>query len=197
MRILFATSNKNKITEAAQILGPLGHTVEGLVIDGKRPVFNEPKELGLEAVTESKIEQALTLIEGTEFEGAAVLVEDSGVFTYAFEGWPGANSADVEEKIGLDGVLNRISKSKNKGGEYRAVVILSDGNNNWKTIGVCKGKFSDEKRGENGFGYDPIFIPEEGDGRTFAEMESSAKSSISHRGAAMKALSSALGGPSK
>ena len=197
MRILFATSNTNKISEAAEILVPLGHSVEGLLIDGNRPIFNEPKELGLEAVTESKVEQALALIKGTEFEGAAVLVEDSGVFTHAFEGWPGANSADVVGKIGLDGVLERISKSKNRDGEYRAVVILSDGKNNWKSVGVCKGKFSEKKRGINGFGYDPIFIPEDGDGRTFAEMESSEKSSISHRGVAIKSLSRVLSDPSR
>ncbi|HJL64631.1 MAG TPA: non-canonical purine NTP pyrophosphatase, partial [Candidatus Thalassarchaeaceae archaeon] len=98
---------------------------------------------------------------------------------------------------GLDGVLERISESINRGGEYRAVVILSDGYNYWKAIGVCKGKFSEEKRGSNGFGYDPIFIPEEGDGRTFAEMESSEKSSISHRGVAMKSLSRLLSDPSR
>ena len=76
MRILFATGNENKIIEAQETLAPLGHTVEGLLIDGKRPDFNEPKELGLEAVAEAKILQALTLIEGTELQGSAILVED-------------------------------------------------------------------------------------------------------------------------
>ena len=66
MRILFATGNQNKITEAREVLEPLGHSVEGLVINGQRPDFDEPKHLGLAAVAQAKIDQALALISGTE-----------------------------------------------------------------------------------------------------------------------------------
>ena len=82
MRILFATGNENKIVEAREVLGPLGHSVEGLVINGQRPNFYEPKHLGLEGVAESKIRQAMKLIQGSEFEGSALLVEDSGCLLY-------------------------------------------------------------------------------------------------------------------
>ena len=80
MRILFATGNENKIIEAREVLEPLNHSVEGLVIDGQRPDFDEPKHLGLTAVAQAKIEQALALIQGTSHEGSAILVEDSGIF---------------------------------------------------------------------------------------------------------------------
>ncbi|MAZ62181.1 MAG: hypothetical protein CMB18_02650 [Euryarchaeota archaeon] len=197
MRILFATGNENKIIEAQETLAPLGHTVEGLLIDGKRPDFNEPKELGLEAVAEAKILQALTLIEGTELQGSAILVEDSGIFLDAFPNWPGAKSSDVEKEIGLLGVIERVNKSEIRGAEFRAVAILSDGSKFWKSKGVCRGSISDEIKGQKGFGYDPIFIPSEGDGRTFGELGAEVKNQISHRKKAMQGLSNLLKSPSR
>ena len=103
MRILFATSNPNKVEESSVVLELSGHRVEQLLIGGVPPDFKEPKELGLEAVAMAKIEQALELIHGTEFEGSAIMVEDSGVFLDAFENWPGAASSDIEREIGLEG----------------------------------------------------------------------------------------------
>ena len=197
MRILFATGNENKIIEAQETLAPLGHTVEGLLIDGKRPDFNEPKELGLETVAEAKILQALTLIEGTELQGSAILVEDSGIFLDAFPNWPGAESSDVEKEIGLLGVIERVNKSEIRGAEFRAVAILSDGSNFWKSRGVCRGSISNEIKGQKGFGYDPIFIPSEGDGRTFGELGAEVKNQISHRKKAMQGLSNLLKSPSR
>ena len=197
MRILFATGNENKIIEAQETLAPLGHTVEGLLIDGKRPDFNEPKELGLETVAEAKILQALTLIEGTELQGSAILVEDSGIFLDAFPNWPGAESSDVEKEIGLLGVIERVNKSEIRGAEFRAVAILSDGSNFWKSRGVCQGSISNEIKGQKGFGYDPIFIPSEGDGRTFGELGAEVKNQISHRKKAMQGLSNLLKSPSR
>ena len=197
MRILFATGNENKIVEAREVLEPLGHTVEGLVINGQKPNFDEPKELGLEGVAESKIRQALDLIKGSELEGSVILVEDSGIFLDAFPEWPGAQSSDVEKEIGLEGIIDRVNESGNSGAEYRAVAILSDGNQVWKSQGICRGKISDYPRGSNGFGYDPIFIPEESNGRTCAQLSSLEKSAISHRGFALKGVSELLNLPSK
>ena len=177
MRILFATGNENKIVEAREVLEPLGHTVEGLVINGKKPNFDEPKELGL--------------------EGSVILVEDSGIFLDAFPEWPGAQSSDVEKEIGLEGIIDRVNESGNSGAEYRAVAILSDGNQVWKSQGICRGKISDYPRGSNGFGYDPIFIPEEGGGGTFGELGKEIKNQISHRKKVMQGLSNLLKSPSR
>ena len=127
MRILFATSNPNKVEEASVVLGQSGHQVEQLLVDGAPPDFEEPKELGLEAVAVAKIKQALGLIHGTELEGSAIMVEDSGVFLDAFEDWPGAASSDVEREIGLEGVLGMLTDGRQRGAEYRAVAIVSDG----------------------------------------------------------------------
>ena len=197
MRILFATGNENKIVEAREVLEPLGHSVEGLVINGLRPNFDEPKHLGLDGVAESKIRQAMELIQGSELEGSAILVEDSGIFLDAFPEWPGAESSDVEKEIGLNGIIEKVKESGNSGAEYRAVAILSNENQVWKSKGICRGKISDHPRGSNGFGYDPIFIPEEGDGGTFGELGNEIKNQISHRKKAMLGLSNHLKSPSR
>jgi len=197
MRILFATGNENKIVEAREVLVPLGHSVEGLVINGLRPNFDEPKHLGLEGVAESKIRQAMELIQGSELEGSAILVEDSGIFLDAFPEWPGAESSDIEKEIGLDGIIEKVKESGNSGAEYRAVAILSNGNQVWKSQGICRGKISNQPRGSNGFGYDPIFIPEEGGGGTFGELGKEIKNQISHRKKVMQGLSNLLKSPSR
>ena len=141
MRILFATGNENKIVEAREVLEPLGHSVEGLVINGLRPNFDEPKDLGLDGVAESKIRQAMELIQGSELEGSAILVEDSGIFLDAFPEWPGAESSDVEKEIGLDGIIEKVNESGNSGAEYRAVAILSNENQVWKSKGYAAVKY--------------------------------------------------------
>ena len=197
MRILFATGNENKIAEAREVFEPLGHTVEGLIIDGHRPNFDEPKDLGIEAVAEAKISQALALIEGSELQGSAILVEDSGIFLDAFPEWLGAESSDVERDIGLEGIIQRVNQSGERGTEYRAVAILSSENQVWKSQGVCRGTISNRPLGSNGFGYDPIFIPDEGDGRTFGELSNEVKNQISHRKKVMEGLSNLLKSPSR
>ena len=197
MRILFATGNENKIAEAREVFEPLGHTVEGLIIDGHRPNFDEPKDLGIEAVAEAKISQALALIEGSELQGSAILVEDSGIFLDAFPEWPGAESSDVERDIGLEGIIQRVNQSGERGTEYRAVAILSSENQVWKSQGVCRGTISNRPLGSNGFGYDAIFIPDEGDGRTYGELSNEVKNQISHRKKVMEGLSNLLKSPSR
>jgi len=197
MRILFATSNPNKVEESSVVLELSGHRVEQLLIGGVPPDFKEPKELGLEAVAMAKIEQALELIHGTEFEGSAIMVEDSGVFLDAFENWPGAVSSDVEREIGLEGLLGMLTDDRQRGAEYRAVAIVSDGAMTWSSTGVCRGRISKTIRGDQGFGYDPIFIPDEGDGRTFGEWGDGKSSEITHRARAMNRLADLLNSPSR
>nr|AIF21527.1 RdgB/HAM1 family non-canonical purine NTP pyrophosphatase (rdgB) [uncultured marine group II/III euryarchaeote SAT1000_05_B02] len=168
-----------------------------MLVDGFPPDFEEPKELGLEAVAAAKIEQALELIHGTEFEGSAIMVEDSGIFLDAFENWPGAASSDVEREIGLEGLLEMMADNRHRGAEYRAVAIVSDGVETWSSTGVCRGRISEATRGDQGFGYDPIFIPDEGDGRTFGEWGEGKRSEITHRARAMNRLADLLNSPSR
>jgi XTP/dITP diphosphohydrolase len=197
MRILFATGNEHKVTEAAALLEPLGHRVSPLIVNGEPPKFVEPQADGLEAVAMAKIEQARSMVEGTPLDDSAILVEDSGLFIDALDGFPGAYSSYIESSIGLDGVLSLLDESYDRGAEYRAVAIIDLGSRTFRATGVCRGRIADEGIGEQGFGYDPIFIPEEGDGRTCGQMSALEKSALSHRGRALKGLSELLKSPSK
>ena len=197
MRILFATSNQNKVAEVGKLLAEAGCTVEQLLVNGIAPNFNEPKELGIEVVASSKMTQALLMLEQEGISGVAVMVEDSGVFLDAFDEWPGAESADVEAEMGLEGVLSLLEKDMPRGAEYRAVAMVSAGTATWTAAGVCRGRIADSARGKGGFGYDPIFIPDDGDGRTFGEWEEGKYTGITHRAKAMNSLAELLRSPSR
>ena len=197
MRVLFATGNQNKVIEASGILSPLGFVVEHLLIGGQVPDLVEPQAEGIEEVAISKLEQAVSLIMGTEFENEALLVEDSGLFIDSLSGFPGPYSSFVQETIGLSGVLSLMSGEKDRGAEFRAVAALSFQGNILTSTGICRGSISEKISGDSGFGYDPIFIPEETNGRTCAQLSPDEKSSISHRGFALKGVSELLNLPSK
>ena len=197
MRVLFATSNKNKIAEAKASLGPLGYTVEQLLIDGTPPNFIEPQTDEIEIISKSKIQQSLAFISGTEFEGSSILVEDSGLFIEDLGDFPGVYSSYVEKTIGNKGIIKILDNISNRRAEYRAYSILYENGKYWNSLGICSGKISTEIRGFNGFGFDPIFIPDSGDGRTFGEMSQFEKDSKSHRGKSLRILCDELRRPSK
>ena len=197
MKIFFATSNQDKIKEANTLLSELGHSVEELRINGKFPNFIEPQSSDLKEVATSKLKQAIALIEDTELEDYAIMVEDSGLFIDQFPGFPGVFSSFVYESVGLNGILNLLEKSTNRNAEYRSVTLLHWKNKIWESSGVCKGTISFEKLGEEGFGYDPIFIPLEGNGTTFSQMIRKQKTLISHRTFSLKGLLDSLKLPSK
>ena len=187
--ILFATSNKNKVSEAKSILEPAGFYIEQLLISGKPPNFIEPKNLGIEQVAISKIRQANSMLKKLNSTHQPILVEDSGIFIHSLDGFPGAKSSEVEKEIGIQGILKMLEGVDDRRAEYRAVAIIDFGNMTIKSTGVWKGKISKKILGNNGFGYDPIFIPNDCDGRTCGEMEEEEKDKLSHRNKALKNLS--------
>ena len=97
----------------------------------------------------------------------------------------------------MPGILDLMPSDSGRGAEYKAGAAVYTGGKMLTATGICRGEISREISGEMGFGYDPIFIPDDGDGRTCGEMSSAEKSSISHRGRAMKAVSEILNPPSK
>ena len=197
MRVLFATSNQNKIAEAKTSLGLLGYTVEQLLIDGTPPDFIEPQTDEIEIISKSKIQQSLAFISGTELDGSSILVEDSGLFIEYLGDFPGVYSSYVEKTIGNKGIIKILDNISNRRAEYRAYSILYENGKYWCSLGICSGKISTEIRGFNGFGFDPIFIPDSGDGRTFGEMSQFEKDSKSHRGKSLRILCDELRRPSK
>ena len=197
LKILFATSNQNKIKEARAILEPLGYSVQQLLIEGAPPDFVEPQTEDIKIISSSKVEQSLEMISGTEFSDFSILVEDSGLFINNLGGFPGVYSSYVQKTIGNDGIIRILEGINNRQAEYRAYTILYQNGKYFDSLGICSGKISTEIRGSSGFGFDPIFIPDLGDGRTFGEMSQSEKDSKSHRGKSLRILSDELRGPSE
>ena len=118
------------------------------------------------------------------------ILEDAGLFINALNGFPGVFSAYVFHTIGCEGILKLIKDKKIN--ERKAIFksVYAYGKPDCKPylfIGECKGKISIAKRGNNGFGYDPIFIPDNSK-KTFAEMNISEKNTYSHRGKSLEKL---------
>lgn len=197
MKVLFLTSNENKVIEANQTLSELGYEIEQFLINGLAPKIIEPQSSEIEIVSEFKIQQALELISGTNFENHALLVEDSGLFIECLNDFPGVYSSYFFRTVGNQGILKLLENESNRNAEYRACSILYRDGVYFRSLGKCLGSISTEIKGSNGFGYDPIFIPDSGDGRTFGEMQDYEKESKSHRGESLRILYDKLSLPSK
>ncbi|MEM4527201.1 MAG: RdgB/HAM1 family non-canonical purine NTP pyrophosphatase, partial [Nitrososphaerota archaeon] len=112
-----------------------------------------------------------------------VMVEDAGLFIDALNGFPGPYSSYVYRTIGVKGVLKLLENLQDRKAKFVSIIAFYSPFTNLKTFtGEVEGRISYEARGESGFGFDPIFIPIDGDGRTFAEMNLEEKNKISHRG---------------
>lgn len=118
--------------------------------------------------------------------GKDVIVEDSGLFIDSLNGFPGPYSSYVFHKIGCDGILKLMDGIKERGAEFRSVIAFCTPHGEPITFsGRVRGRIATERRGEKGFGFDPIFLYR---GRTFAEMSVEEKNAVSHRGRAARKL---------
>lgn len=121
--------------------------------------------------------------------GEGVLVEDSGLFVSALEGFPGPYSSYVFRTIGLRGILKLLEGVSERGAHFKsALCYVAAGGEHVVAVGEAEGVVSDRPRGEGGFGFDPIFIPLDAPDRTFAEMTVEEKNRYSHRGRAVRTL---------
>jgi len=174
------TTNRNKFLEAKTILAEyninLTQVEEGRV---------ETQADDLEEIARFSAETAVHLV------GVPLIVEDDGLFIQHLNGFPGPYSSYTLRKIGLDGILKLMEGAQDRGACFKSVVAFCSAPQNRAIVfkGVATGTISLEKRGGGGFGYDPLFIPSEGDGRTFAEMSPLEKGRLSHRGRALREFS--------
>jgi XTP/dITP diphosphohydrolase len=187
MRFVLASANPDKAREIAAIL-------EGIELLPRPPEVPDVVEDGdtLEANARLK---AVALVEAT---GEAAVADDTGLEVVALDGAPGVYSArfagegatyaDNVTKLlaSLDGVGDRRAR-------FRTVALarFPDGRE-VVASGDVAGTITTEPRGDHGFGYDPVFVPDDGDGRTFAEMTVEEKAAVSHRARAFAALIRAL-----
>jgi len=184
MKIIFASNNKNKVQE-----------IQNQVLKSIQIVTLE--EIGC---TEDIAETGTTLEENaiikanyiTEKYGLPCFADDTGLEIDALNGEPGVYSAryageDKNADKNMDLVLEKLSNSTNRKAQFKTVIALNINNEQHLFTGIVEGEVRNKKTGTQGFGYDPIFEPENL-GKTFAEMTLEEKNKLSHRGRAVEQL---------
>ena len=191
-RLVIATGNIHKTEEIRKLLGPYIKIIEDLKsypeigeIDETGGTFEENASLKASAVGEFLGENFLVLSDDSGLEVCA-LSGEPGVFSARYAG---ENASDDENRKKLLRKLNEIdSDMPDWSASFKCVMTLVKGSDKLATFeGSVQGTICEEERGENGFGYDSIFIPE-GYENTFAELPSETKNSISHRYQALEAF---------
>lgn len=185
MQLIFATNNQHKVSEIRQATGPRLQLLT-LKEAGIETDIPEPYDT-LEANASNK---SKTIFELTG--GANCFSEDTGLEVSALNGEPGVKSARYagEGRSSQDNIIKLLSALENKSdrsARFRTVIsVIIDGK---ETLfeGICTGRIIGEQRGNDGFGYDPVFIPDGAD-RTFAEMSMEEKNRFSHRKKAVEKL---------
>jgi len=174
--IFFATGNENKFAEVEDILRDYPLIVEKIDAKGKEIQSDSIEEIARESVTNA----AATI-------RSQVFVEDTGLYIQSLNSFPGPYAAYVNNTIGLEGILILMKGVNDREAEFRSAVAFSaPGTATTSFTGELKGKIAGFPRGSGGFGYDSIFEPYEGNGRTLSEMSISEKSMISHRAIAVR-----------
>jgi XTP/dITP diphosphohydrolase len=184
MKLVFASHNQNKVNEIKSLL-PKTFEILSLTEIG----FNEEiEETGLTLDENSRI-KAQTVFEKT---GYFCFADDTGLEIEALNYEPGVFSAryagnQKNDSDNIEKVLLKLQEMTNRNARFRTVITLLIGQEEYSFEGKVEGKIIMEKRGEFGFGYDPIFIPEN-ESRTFAEMPLEEKNKFSHRARAFQKM---------
>ena len=182
-KLILASRNKNKVEEMKQLVAHLGIDVfSALDFPDLGEVEEDQPTLEGNALKKARYVNQQT--------GIPALSDDTGLEVEALDGAPGVYSARYagENASYQDNVLKLLDALKgkeNRAAQFRTVVALVDGDQEWTFEGVCKGKIIEEQIGKKGFGYDPIFMPDEF-AETFAQMDPNIKNLISHRGKAVQ-----------
>jgi XTP/dITP diphosphohydrolase len=188
IRLVCASANPDKVAEIAALLDGVVDLV--------------PRPAGVPEV----VEDAATLEGNARLKAVAIcaatglpaVADDTGLFVDALGGRPGVHTARfagpsatyAENRLALLGALDHADDRR---AEFRTVVVVvwPDGRE-LAVEGMCRGRIADAESGERGFGYDSVFIPDDGCGRTFSQMSLDEKQAVSHRGRAFAALLAAL-----
>ncbi len=190
MRLCFASNNAHKLDEIRLLL-PAGLELLSLADIGCAEELPETQET-LEGNARQKARYVW------EHYGVPCFADDTGLEVNALAGAPGVYSARYAgpQRRAEDNVarlLQELSGHADRTAQFRTVVALVGLNPTEELFaGAVQGHIAPEVRGGGGFGYDPVFVPEEGDGRTFAEMSLAEKNGLSHRARAVARLVSHL-----
>ena len=184
MKLIFATNNKHKIDELKAVVGSKFEllTLSEVGIDQDIP---EPHDT-LEANASEKSKTIYNLT------GINCFADDPGLEVEALNGEPGVKSAryagdERSFEKNTEKLLQNMVDKINRKARFRSVISLIMDGNEFLFEGICNGTITDHPRGDKGFGYDPVFVPE-GETRTFAEMSMNEKNIFNHRRKAMDKL---------
>ena len=189
MKIVFATNNKHKLEEIKDILGKDFEIVSLAEIGCHEDI----PETGL--TLEENARQKSTYI--VEHYNHDCFADDTGLEVDALNGEPGVHSAryaegtDHDSEANMRKLLSKMSNVKDRTARFRTVISLIINGVEHQFEGRVEGRVATEKHGTEGFGYDPIFIPE-GYDKSFAELGEEVKNQISHRARAVKKLAEYL-----
>ena len=191
MKLVLATANPDKARELAALLGGFEvvlRPVDLPEVDETADTLAGNARLKAEAVVAATGQLAVADDTGLEVDA---LDGRPGIYAARYAG-PGATYADNVSKL-----IAEMAGVQPPGRTARfrtvAVAVFPDGRE-IVTEGVAEGRIADVARGEGGFGYDAVFVPEGGNGRTYAEMTLAEKDAVSHRGRALRALAAELSG---
>ncbi|MGB7843785.1 MAG: non-canonical purine NTP diphosphatase [Salinimicrobium sp.] len=184
MKLVFATNNANKLKEVKALLP---HHIELLSL----------QDIGCY----EDIPETAETIEGNAFQkvdfvkkkfGYDCFADDTGLEVEALDGRPGVHSAryageDKSSEANIDKLMGELEDETNRQARFKTVIAMDLDGKQYSFTGICDGNIIFERKGEQGFGYDPVFKPEESS-KTFAEMSLSEKAEFSHRARATRKL---------
>ena len=193
-KVVVATGNAGKLAE-------IRHALEGFDLE-----FVSAKDLGAEPLDVAENGEHFTdnaYLKAAAYRkrfGMAALADDSGLVVDALGGRPGVRSSRFagEKASDLENTRRLLEELDGFGPEMRAarfqcvVVFVDEKGEPVSACGTCEGQIAFSPRGNGGFGYDPVFLPDEAAGSTMAELTMVEKNAISHRGKALRALKHAL-----
>jgi XTP/dITP diphosphohydrolase len=173
--VAFATSNRGKIEEARIALSPFGIAV--------RP-FNG-KGLEVQAETVSEVAAFSARVASRRYR-RALIVEDAGLFVDSLQGFPGPFSSYVHKTLGIAGLLSLLEGARSRRASFKSAVAYCDPAGEPRVFeGIVTGRISRSPSGDNGFGFDPVFVPT-GSRRSMGQLTLGEKCAVSHRGAALR-----------
>jgi len=191
LELVLASANPDKAAEITAILEPSVRCVP------RPPEVPDVVEDAPDLVGNARL-KAVAICEAT---GRSAVADDTGLEVDALDGAPGVYSARFagEGATYADNVAKLLASldgvpAEGRSARFRTIALVRhpDGSE-VVAVGECKGRIAEAAAGSSGFGYDPLFVPDEGDGRTFAQMTAEEKHGVSHRGRAFRALAEALG----
>ena len=181
MRIVCASANPHKVEELARLLPSWVDLVP------------RPSDIG-DIDEDAPTLEGNAIIKAVEIANHAsewAIADDTGLEVEALNGAPGVRSARFAGEHATDSenralLLAKLDGVTNRSARFRTVVALVSSKGDIHFVGgECAGTIAESERGDSGFGYDSLFIPADGDGRTFAEMNGPEKDAVSHRGRAL------------